>query len=205
MVRGPGARRGGGDAMTPFASRRRAARSGTPLSDPEIMARLARADNSALGEMYDRYREPVRRFVARATSDAEDVDDLVQATFLQVANSAARYDGRPCCRPWLIGIAAQLLRRRRQRFKRLVAALASFSAGLRMQDVDPRSMLDARSDLEQALCRISEPKRVTFLLAEVERLSCAEIAVALDVPIGTVWTRLHAARRELRRALQEDA
>jgi RNA polymerase sigma-70 factor (ECF subfamily) len=54
-----------------------------------------------------------------------------------------------------------------------------------------------------ALTRISEAKRITLLMAEVEGLSCAEIAAALGVPIGTVWTRLHAARRELRRALVE--
>jgi RNA polymerase sigma-70 factor (ECF subfamily) len=53
------------------------------------------------------------------------------------------------------------------------------------------------------LKRLSETKRVTFLMAEVERFSCAEIAVAFGVPIGTVWTRLHAARRELREALEE--
>jgi RNA polymerase sigma-70 factor (ECF subfamily) len=40
-------------------------------------------------------------------------------------------------------------------------------------------------------------------MAEVEEMSCAEIAAVLEIPVGTVWTRLHAARRELRRALEE--
>jgi RNA polymerase sigma-70 factor (ECF subfamily) len=48
---------------------------------------------------------------------------------------------------------------------------------------------------------LSQPKRVTLLLAEVEGLSCPEIAAALDIPVGTVWTRLHKARRELRQLL----
>jgi RNA polymerase sigma-70 factor (ECF subfamily) len=69
--------------------------------------------------------------------------------------------------------------------------------------VDPRPALHAHCDVERALLRISETKRITFLLAEVEQLSCAEIAVVSGVPIGTVWTRLHAARRELRRVLEE--
>ena len=165
------------------------------------MQRLAVGEIGALGELYDRYQEPVRRFVARATSDAEDVDDLVQATFLAAAKSAGQYDGRPCCRPWLIGIAVQLLRRRRQAFGRLRAVLASLS-GARASSVDPRSALQAHCDVERALLRISEIKRVCFLMVEVERLSCAEAAAILGVPIGTVWTRLHAARRELRRALE---
>jgi len=63
------------------------------------MTRLAGGESGALGELYDRYHEPVRRFIARATSDAEDVDDLVHATFLAAATSAARYDGRDCSRP----------------------------------------------------------------------------------------------------------
>jgi RNA polymerase sigma-70 factor (ECF subfamily) len=172
------------------------------VSDPDIMGRLAGGDSSALGELYDRYHEPIRRFVARATADAEDVDDLVHATFMAAAQSAARYDGRPSCRPWLIGIAAQLLRRRSQAFGRRVAALSSLF-GSRSPAVDPRPVLQARSDVERALGRIGELKRVTFLMAEAEGLSCQEIAVALRIPIGTVWTRLHAARRELRQALDE--
>jgi RNA polymerase sigma factor (sigma-70 family) len=173
-----------------------------PVSDPDIMSRLAGGHSDALGELYDRYHEPLRRFVARATADAEDVDDLVHGTFLAAARSAGRYDGRPCCRPWLVGIAAQLLRRRRQAFGRLLAALSSLG-GARTAAVDPRPALQARSDVERALARISEAKRVTFLMAELEGLSCPEIAAALQIPIGTVWTRLHAARRELRRALAE--
>ncbi len=170
--------------------------------DPDILRQLAGGEIGALGELYDRYQEPIRRFVARATSDAEDVDDLVQATFLAAAKSAGRYDGRPSCRPWLIGIAAQLLRRRRQSFGRFLAVLSSLR-GVRATAADPRPALQARSDVERALVRISAAKRITLLMAEVEGLSCAEIAAALGVPLGTVWTRLHAARRELRRALEE--
>lgn len=170
-------------------------------SDPEIMHRLAGGESSALGELYDRYHAPLRRFIARATSDAEDVDDLVHATFLAAAKSAARYDGRPSCRPWLVGIAVQFLRRRGQAFRRLLAVLSSLG-GHRVAVVDPRAALHARSDVERALHRLSEAKRITFLMAEVEGLTCPEIAVALHIPIGTVWTRLHAARRELRQILE---
>lgn len=171
-------------------------------ADPDLLRQLAMGEIGALGELYDRYREPVRRFVARATSNAEDVDDLVHATFLAAAKSASQYDGRPSCRPWLVGIAAQLLRRRRRSVGHLFAVLSSLR-GIRATTTDPRPALQARADVEQALGRISEVKRVTLLLAEVEGLSCAEIAGALGVPIGTVWTRLHAARRELREALEE--
>jgi RNA polymerase sigma-70 factor (ECF subfamily) len=185
-------------------SPRNAASHAEPARDPDILRKIAGGELDALGDLYDRYHELIRAFVARATSNAEDVDDLVHATFLAAARSAARYDGRPSCRPWLVGIAAQLLRRRRQSFGRMLAVLSSLR-GLRATSVDPRAALQARTDVERALECLSEVKRVTLLLVEIEGLSCAEVAAALDVPIGTIWTRLHAARRELRRVLEDGA
>ncbi len=172
-------------------------------TDPELMERLASGEIGALGELYDRHRGPVRSFLSRATSGADDVDDLVHQTFLAAAKSAQRYDGRGSCRPWLVGIAVQHLRRRRQAFARFVAVVESFRRG-KSPGFDPGAAIDARSDIDRALASISEPKRIAFLMAEVEGWSCHEIAEALGVPIGTVWTRLHAARRELRAALTEE-
>ena len=170
-------------------------------SDAELMRQLATGQLGALGALYDRYQAPLRRFLARATQDAHDVDDLVHGAFLSAAQCAERYDGRDSCRPWLIGIAAQLLRRRRRASGRLVAVLTALKGTLQPAS-DPRPHLQARSDVEKALASLSEAKRITLLLAEVEGLSCEEIAQALEIPIGTVWTRLHAARRELRRAIE---
>jgi RNA polymerase sigma-70 factor (ECF subfamily) len=165
------------------------------------MSRLARGETGALGDLYDRYSRSIRGFLARATAGAHDVDDLVHTTFLAAAESAGRYDGRVSCRPWLIGIAAQLVRRRRQASGRFYTFLSSFG-GMRTANIDPRPAMQARNDVERALLGISPPKRITFLMAEVEGLTCPEIAEALSIPIGTVWTRLHAARRELRCALE---
>jgi RNA polymerase sigma-70 factor (ECF subfamily) len=170
------------------------------VSDGELMRELASGQLGALGELYDRHQAPLRRFISRATRDAHDVDDLVHATFLESAKCAHAYDGRASCRPWLIGIAAQLLRRRRHGLSRLVAVLAALQSVARSAS-DPRPALHARPDLERALARLTEAKRITLLMAEVEGMSCEEIAGALEIPIGTVWTRLHAARRELRAAI----
>jgi RNA polymerase sigma factor (sigma-70 family) len=178
------------------------AREAPAASDPVLMTRLGAGEIDALGTLYDRYQESIRRFLARATSDAEDVDDLVHATFLAAASSAARFDGRASCKPWLIGIAVQLLRRRRHAFGRLLTILGSLRA-VRSASSDPGPVLDARKDLSRALAGLSEAKRITLLLSEVEGLSCPEIAEVLGVPVGTVWTRLHAARRELRLSLAE--
>ena len=176
----------------------KAAPAATGASDTALLSRVAQGDNGALGELYDRHRAPVRRFIARATSDAADVDDLLHATFLAAGQSAGRYDGRASCRPWLVGIAAQHIKRRHRALARFVAVVASLG---RARAADPRTALEARPDVERALRGLSEAKRVTFLMAELEGLSCPEIAAALEIPIGTVWTRLHTARRELRQTL----
>ncbi len=171
-----------------------------PIADAELLRSVALGQLGALGELYDRYQAPLRSFLLRATRDAHDSDDLLQATFLAAAASAARYDGRACCRPWLVGIAVQLLRRRRRSLAHWLRVVGALHATLPAAS-DPRGSFLAKSELERALGRLSEAKRVTLLLAEVEGMSCPEIAEALEIPLGTVWTRLHAARRELRGAL----
>jgi RNA polymerase sigma-70 factor (ECF subfamily) len=175
-------------------------RSAPARTDAELMQELRTGELAALGAIYDRHRASVRAFIARVTGNAEDVDDLVHATFLTAAKSAARYDGRASCRPWLMGIAIQLLRHRTRRSRRFFAALRTLASILEKSS-DPRALLPARPDIERALARLSEPKRIAILLAEVEGLSCPEIGELLQIPVGTVWTRLHAARRELRHAL----
>ena len=90
-----------------------AERDAPQTSDAELMQQLAKGQLGALGELYDRYQAGLRSFLGRATRDSHDVDDLLHATFLAAAKTAERYDGRSSCRPWLVGIAAQLLRRRR--------------------------------------------------------------------------------------------
>ena len=101
---------------------------GDGASDAALMSRLAGGETSALGALYDRHQASVRRFLARATADAGDVDDLLHATFLAAGNSAARYDGRASCRPWLIGIAAQHLKRRHRALGRFLALLGSLGS-----------------------------------------------------------------------------
>src|SRR4051812_13064090 len=83
--------------------------------DDAPMRRLADGDLSALGVLYERHAERVRRFVFRAAGSNADVDDLTQETFLTLSKIASRYDGRGSVRPFLLGIAAQLVRARRRR------------------------------------------------------------------------------------------
>ena len=133
-----------------------------------------------------------------------DVDDIVQATFLSAAKTVASHDGKQTCRTWLVGIAGRLLYRRRRGLSRWTRALRELALRDADKYADPHQALSARDEVNRlswALTKLSEPKRIVLLLAEAEEQSCEQIARALQVPVGTVWTRLHHARRELRRLL----
>jgi RNA polymerase sigma-70 factor (ECF subfamily) len=181
----------------------------TPLAstDKEALEALARGEISALGTIYDRHRASVVQFVTRAVSNHADIDDVVHATFMTAVRAASSFDGRESCRPWLLGIAGRLVQRRRRtlsRFRRAMSELMWHEA--RRSVVDPTHQVEARDMVGQVsagLQKLSEAKRVVLLLAEVENLSCQEIAQALEIPVGTVWTRLHHARKELSELLQE--
>ena len=176
-------------------------RIGAAPADAALMAQIATGDLTALGELYQRHRDAVRRFALRATSNHDDAEDVLHNTFLTVARIADRFDGRDSCRPWLIGIAGRLTQQRGQKLARLARYLSRL-ASLRRTSDDPRPELEARSELARALDGMSAAKRVVILMAEVEGMTCPEIAEALEIPLGTVWTRLHHARRELRAAIE---
>lgn len=176
-------------------------------ADADAMRRLARGEIDALGELYDRHHAAVRRFATRMSGSRDDGDDIVHATFLNALRNAGSFELQRSCRAWLLGIAAHLLRRERTQGARWARLLAAFRTPEPAWSRDPEGALSAREGLgrvERALLRLPEPKRVVLVMAEIEGLGGAEIAHALDIPINTVWTRLHHARRELARALESE-
>jgi RNA polymerase sigma factor (sigma-70 family) len=174
--------------------------------DPEILARIASGDSHALGALFDRHAEAVRRLVFRLGVRAGEIDDLVQVTFLDVLRIAAAYDGRPDARPWLLAMATMRVRRHRRSFARLTDRLARFGREPRDDVRTPERDAGDRERASRAmgaLERLSEKKREVFVLVALEGLTCELVAERLEIPVGTVWTRLHHARAELRAALEE--
>jgi RNA polymerase sigma factor (sigma-70 family) len=173
--------------------------------DAGLVRRVAGGDLSSLGVLYDRHHEGVRQFVARATSSKADAEDITHEAFLTLAKIAARYDGRASARPFLLGIAAQLVRRRKRGLGRWAQALTSFADTFSFPRVrtpeDAASTIEEMRRFDEALGRLTAEKRLVFLLIEREGLSGEEVARALDIPVNTVWTRLHHARNDLRRSL----
>jgi RNA polymerase sigma-70 factor (ECF subfamily) len=190
---------------TGSASLARAPKTRPERSDAELMRGLAAGELGPLGDLYDRYHTDVRQFVRRACSRPEDVDDIVHDAFLTASRSAGSYDGRPCARPFLVGVAAQVVRQRRRRWARFRSVLTAFFSAreeaLPRTPEDDAESAETAARLERALARLTDEKRLVLLLFEREGLSGEEVARALDIPLGTVWTRLYHARADMRRAL----
>lgn len=166
--------------------------------DIDALARVARGDVGALGELYDRHASALLRFAARSVGP-HDAEDLVQSTFVRAAKAAATFDGRSAsARNWLFGIAARLVQERRRSFARFARALLRFDVPTAVLPMD-----GPRKDLAKGLAQLKEAKRVVLLLVEVEGFTSAEVATMLGVPVGTVWTRLHHARRQMRAFYEE--
>ncbi|MER5940780.1 sigma-70 family RNA polymerase sigma factor [Streptomyces sp. NPDC001928] len=165
------------------------------LDRPELFARL-----------YDRYAPDIHRYAARRLGEVA-ADDITADTFLTAFRIRARYDRtRPSARPWLYGIAANLIGKQRRAEVRALRALARTGhdpvAASWVEDTDSR--VAAQGPLADALASLSVGDRHVLLLVAWADLTYQEVAEALDLPVGTVRSRLNRARRKVRTALGAD-
>jgi RNA polymerase sigma-70 factor (ECF subfamily) len=175
------------------------------LDDEALLAACARGDRDALGALFDRHDESVRRFLSRACHiPLVDLDDLVHATFLEVYRSAPAFRGRASAKTWIFGIAVNLSRHharseaRRRRFLSAFAGLRRAAPALPQERLEQR---EALVRLDAALSGLPYVRRAAFLLCEIEGLTAAEAASVLDVRPGNVGRWLHEARKSLRAAI----
>ncbi|MBL8744486.1 MAG: sigma-70 family RNA polymerase sigma factor, partial [Myxococcales bacterium] len=132
-----------------------------------------------------------------------DADDTLQETFLRIAKVASSYELRSSsARSWIMGIAYSIVRERRRAGARFLRALASFARSESGRTATPQGPV--RSDIERHLRSLDDDKREVLMLTEVMGMTGPEAAEVLGIPVGTVWTRLHYARRELREKMGGD-
>jgi RNA polymerase sigma-70 factor (ECF subfamily) len=177
-------------------------------SDADLVRALADGQLDELGALFDRYHASVRRYLARMGTPASEIDDLVQSTFLELVRAAPRFDpNRAAARTWLFGIATMMLRRQRRSVASALARAAQWVGFSQPDPVTPSEQFEkdemARR-LANALAQMSAKKREAFILVTIEGFSGEEAARILEIPVKTIWTRLHHARRELHRALGDD-
>jgi len=137
-----------------------------------------------------------------------DLDDIAQDVFMIVHRRLETFDHRARVSTWLFGICMRVAAnyRRRRRWTREVLSGGGEDdrpAALAAAD-DVLVRREQRELAERALNRLEVAKRATFVMFEIESLSCMEIAELMNVPVGTVYSRLHSARRQLEKHLTRD-
>ena len=156
--------------------------------------------------LFDRHAPHIHRYLARR-ADRQVADDLVAETFLAAFARRDRYDLRYAdARPWLYGIATNLVGQHRRdearqyRIRQAAAAEPEVPghADRVAADVTAQAM---RTLLAEALDTLSAGDRDVLLLIAWEQLTYREVSRALDIPVGTVQSRLHRARTKVRQAL----
>jgi len=173
------------------------------LSDEALLAACGVGDVAALGALFDRHHEAIYRLVSRLLrSEPSEIDDLVQTTFLEVWHAAARFAGRSSVKSYLFGVAANTVRHHVRNARRRRTLLDSWpppAHGAAPDDAVSRAQQVGR--LAAALDTLPHDLRVAYVLCDLEDVPGVEAARLLDVRPGTLWRRLHEARRALRAAI----
>jgi RNA polymerase sigma-70 factor, ECF subfamily len=180
---------------------------GVQMSD-DVLVRCARAgDGSAREELFHRYRSDAYRYAYRLLGNEQDALDVVQEAMLKAFSALADFDGRSRFRTWLLRIVTNSAldsgRRRKRRLRRVGRENGAVSYEPASDD-DPARRLhqdDLRRALNRALNHLTPTIRTTFILYAESGLTYKEIAEIQDVPIGTVMSRIHAAREKLQAIL----
>jgi RNA polymerase sigma-70 factor (ECF subfamily) len=175
-----------------------------PAADPDapLVLAMARGDKEALAELYDRYAFQLMGLAIRIVRDRREAEDLLHDVFLEVWKSAKDFDPkRGRVRTWLT------IRMRSRALDLQKSARVSRNAGddaldRVVDDVDASGAPD-QGRVRRLLGELPPEQRTVLELAYFEGLSCSEIATRIEIPIGTVKSRVAAALAKLRVALTE--
>ncbi len=184
------------------------------LSDEDLMSRVAADDERAFTELVGRFQARVTNLISRVLNDRECADDLAQEVFVRVFVHRRNYRHGSKFSTWLFTIAANLAKneiRRRVRRRNWFSldALQEVLKDSAIQLADPTEGREATLEREQlreavgrAIATVPEKYRVALVLRDIEGLSYEEIAQVLQIPGGTVRSRINRARGMLKRKLQ---
>ncbi len=174
-------------------------------ADECLVDRFLGGDQVAFDRLVLRYQDAVYRFVLWADADA--AEDLAQETFLAVFRGAADWQRRAPFRVWLFGIARNVCRRHRRRLAQRGRVFAPGTAPETVADPSrgPLDRLAAgvrNTALAKAIAALPFEQRMALGLRFRAGFAYDEIAMVTGVPIGTVRSRLHSAKRSLAKAME---
>jgi RNA polymerase sigma-70 factor (ECF subfamily) len=167
---------------------------------PQIVQACQQGDHAAQRRLYETSHQNVYRLMVRMVGN-QDAADVTQQVFLQVFRKIGQFSGRSQVGTWIYRVAVNEALQHIRKAKR--SRLRPLEHEPMDRTSDSHESFDDKQLLEQALALIDPDLRSAFLLREVEGLSYTEIAEALEIPEGTVGSRLNRVRRELRQRLAE--
>lgn len=175
------------------------------VPDSELVCSLQAGSLEALGMLYDRHRGLVFRTALAITGDAEAAADLLHDVFLRLFRFAAHIDSHRPLQPWLYRMTTNLSYtwvKRRQRWLRPLEDLTDWLASTRKDTPAYQAeMDDTWGQVQQAISSLPLSHRGVVVLYYVDDLSLQEISEILDIPVGTVKSRLHYGRQALKQHL----
>lgn len=193
----------------PSARPRQASMAGLPADDASIIE-MSASDPEMFGFLYDRHAARLHRYVARRLGEGA-AEDIVADTFLSAFRKRASFDPDMCpdARPWLYGIAANLISKHARAEVRMLRAYARTGADpvLTRQATTSDDAFSsvysaaAERDLARSLATLADRDREVLLLIAWADFSYAEVSAALGIPVGTVRSRLNRARTRIRAVL----
>jgi RNA polymerase sigma-70 factor (ECF subfamily) len=174
---------------------------------PGLGARLRAGDPQAFEDLVTAFQHRVFGVALRMLGSRAEAEDVAQEVFLRAHRGLSAFRGDSKLSTWLYAIASRVcLTRLASAERRMVRDSEDVLARLPNGHADPATRLE-RQQLEAALHRaiseLGEDRRIVVVLRDVEGLSYEEIAEALDLELGTVRSRLHRARIELREKLEK--
>ena len=183
--------------------------------DSDLVIRARTGDASACEELARRHRKPAYFLALQLLGNSDDALDVAQDAMLRFFSNLHRFDPRRPVRPWLFRTVRNrvydLFRRRKVRKHDSLDAVDPQDDRPKLELVDESVDIErdaARGQLQkrlwEALQELSHNQREILVLRDYQDLAYSEIAETLSIPIGTVMSRLHGARKRLRHVLKED-
>jgi RNA polymerase sigma-70 factor, ECF subfamily len=178
------------------------------LDETGLIQRAAEQDEQAWEALVRAHQEAVFRLAYLFTGDPDEAEDVTQETFLRAIRAIGAYDPARPFRPWILSIAANLARNRLRSVSRYLSALTRFArrepeAVMPLPPHASRPAEEAQG-LWESVRQLSLPDQQILYLRYFLELSEAETAASLNVPPGTVKSRLHRALQRLRDRLNRE-
>lgn len=179
------------------------------MSDPTdagLIERCQQGDEQAFREFVDRYKNLVFGIIGRSTPDRSRVEDLAQEVFLRIHRGLPYFRGDAKLTTWIYRIVLNLLSEDAQRSRHRREVMLDLEIPAHEPRTDDRAVsdLELRDRLDKAIARLPANYRLLIAAHYLQEVKYEDLAEALGIPMGTVKTHLHRAKKQLRAALEHD-